>query len=123
MSREEEKWIDYTQEPFIVWMRPSPLQNFRKIYGRVDKDLQPGIYYVQIEDNFNPDKNIKKFVVIMGNLTKLGGNNKFMGIAYVVFGVLCLCITVVFIILTIFFQKRKSVVTVENSHKMKSVSK
>ena len=35
------QWIDMTNEHFLVWMRPSGLPNFRKLWGRIHKDLEP----------------------------------------------------------------------------------
>ena len=37
----DKQWIDMTDEHFIVWMRPSGLPNFRKLWGRIHKDLEP----------------------------------------------------------------------------------
>ena len=39
----DKQWIDMTNEHFIVWMRPSGLPNFRKLWGRItDTDLNEG---------------------------------------------------------------------------------
>jgi len=41
-----------TDEHFIVWMRTSGLPVFRKLWGRVDRDLEQGDYYVKIGNNY-----------------------------------------------------------------------
>lgn len=39
------------KEHFIVWMRISPLNKFRKLWGRIYQDLLPGDYYMAIENS------------------------------------------------------------------------
>ena len=37
---------------FIVWMRTAGLPNFRKLWGKITEDLQPGEYYLMIGNNY-----------------------------------------------------------------------
>jgi hypothetical protein len=38
------QWIDMKDEHFIVWMRTAGLPNFRKLWGKIEQDLSPGVY-------------------------------------------------------------------------------
>ncbi len=42
-------------ERFINWMRLSPFSTFRKTWGVINEDLNPGDYYITIENNWNND--------------------------------------------------------------------
>ena len=44
-----------TDEHFIFWMRPSGLPNFRKLWGRIHKDLESGNYKLTIDNKFDVD--------------------------------------------------------------------
>jgi len=36
--------MDVTDEHFIVWMRTAGLPSFRKLWGKIEKRLEPGTY-------------------------------------------------------------------------------
>jgi len=75
---------------FIVWMRTAALPTFRKLYGKIDKDIEAGTTVrVHIANHF-PLKAIegKKFVVLSTS-SVIGGRNDFLGLAYIVVGALC----------------------------------
>jgi len=42
ISNPEKSWLDVTDEHFIVWARNSGLENFRKLWGRIDEPLPAG---------------------------------------------------------------------------------
>lgn len=90
-------WQDVTEERFIVWMRPAGLPNFRKLYGRIKKNVSPGTYKVIIDNNY-PVKDFegKKHFVI-STVNAFGGKNYFLGISYIVVGGLCVVIAVLFL--------------------------
>lgn len=88
-------WIDPTNERFIVWMRPAGLPNFRKLWGRIETDLQTGIYIIEVDYkyqiNFGGDR-----VFVLSTVNSFGGKNSFLGIAYIVVGGICLVMAVLF---------------------------
>lgn len=81
---------------FIVWMRTAGLPNFRKLWGIIDNDLQPGNYYLKIHNNYEvtPFQGKKSFVISTTNT--LGGKNNFLAVCYIIVGSLCMLISVVF---------------------------
>ena len=60
-------------EHFIVWMRTAGLPNFRKLYGKIDKDLKAGTYYLHVNNNYDVSSfnGNKSFVMSTTNI--LGG--------------------------------------------------
>jgi hypothetical protein len=85
-------------------MRTAGLPSFRKLYGVIREDLQPGTYYLRIDNNYDVSSfdGSKKFVMSKTNL--LGGQNYFLAVAYIVVGSVCLVLALIF--LGIFMTKR-----------------
>ena len=50
-NSENIQWIDPSNEHFIVWMRISTLNKFRKLWGKIDNDLEPGNYVLKINNS------------------------------------------------------------------------
>jgi preprotein translocase subunit SecG len=91
------QWIDLTDEHFLVWMRPSGLPNPKKLWGRIEKDLESGTKIdVTIESNYNVGIYEGKKKIILSNATKFGGKNKFLAVSYIVVGALSLICAIVF---------------------------
>jgi len=95
----EKQWIDMTDEHFIVWMRPAGLPNFRKLWGRIEQDIEANSKVeVTIVDKFDVSTfNGKKFL-ILSTVNAFGGKNSFLGISYIVLGGISIILAVVFII-------------------------
>jgi len=79
-------------------MRTAALPSFRKLWGRIEQDLQPGKYTILIGNNYDvsPFEGKKYFAVSTANA--FGGKNIFLGVSYIVIGGITLIITVIFII-------------------------
>lgn len=87
------------QEELLVWMRPAALPIFRKLYGRIETDLEANeVIKVEIQNNYNTYsfKGHKKLVI--STTTWIGGKNDFLGKVYIVIGGVCLLIAIAFII-------------------------
>jgi hypothetical protein len=69
-------------------MSTAGLPEFRKLWGKIEEDLEPGDYYVTIVNNYDVSTfdGQKKFVLSTTSI--FGGKNKFIGILYVVVGVI-----------------------------------
>ena len=93
-----------TDEHFIVWMRPSGLPNFRKLWGRIKKgknngdQLKAGNYTIKINNYFNVSKFDGEKIFVLSTVNGFGGKNKFLGISYIVVGSISLILAVVFLI-------------------------
>jgi len=93
------QWVDMENEHFIVWMRTAGLPTFRKLWGRIETDISPGKYTIEIQNNFEvrPFKGKKSVVHATSNV--LGGKNYFLAISFLAVGgasmlfafLLCLC--------------------------------
>jgi len=107
-DKNKKQWIDMEDEHFIVWMRPSGLPNFRKLWGRIRKGsgngdgdnnvLKQGNYTVSIKNFFDVSKFEGEKLFILSTVNGFGGKNKFLGISYIVVGSISLILSVVFLI-------------------------
>jgi hypothetical protein len=96
----EKQWIDMEDEHFIVWMRPAGLPNFRKLWGRIDRqDLEAGSEVsLKIINNFDVSSFSGKKYIILSTVNAFGGKNTFLGISYIVLGGISIILAIVFII-------------------------
>ena len=91
------QWMDLTNEHFIVWMRPSGLPNPKKLWGRIEQDLESGTQIdVVINNNYNVDFYEGKKKIILSNANKFGGKNKVLGISYIIVGGISLVFAILF---------------------------
>ena len=91
------QWMDLTNEHFLVWMRPSGLPNPKKLWGRIDQDLESGTQIdVVINNNYNVDFYEGKKKIILSNANKFGGKNKVLGISYIIVGALSFVFAILF---------------------------
>lgn len=91
------------QEDLIVWMRTAALPTFRKLYGKIEEDLQPNDeIHVSLVNNYNTYSFNGKKKLVLSTTSWLGGKNDFLAIAYLTVGGLCfflaLSFTVVYLV-------------------------
>jgi len=95
---------DYGQH-FLVWMRPSPFSNPRKLWGRISQDInQNSQLTVHIE--FNYDHASKRYI-ILSTRNIFGGKSMFLGICYIIAGGMSLMASVIFITTYSSFHRKK----------------
>ncbi|KAG0006155.1 hypothetical protein BGZ80_000951 [Entomortierella chlamydospora] len=100
--------IDVTKdEHFQVWMRTSGLPNFRKMYAKNEEDDLPmGTYTIDIDMNYNVSSYGGTKSLVISTVSFMGGRNPFLGIAYVVVGVLCVLLGLLFTARHLYKPKR-----------------
>ncbi|XP_044480287.1 ALA-interacting subunit 5-like [Mangifera indica] len=88
------------QEDLIVWMRTATLPTFRKLYGRIEQDLQANdMVTVVIENNYNTYGFKGTKSLVLSTTSWIGGKNNFIGLAYITVGAICLLLAIFFILL------------------------
>ena len=103
---EDKHWINMTNEHFMVWMRPSPFPNPRKLWGVIeDEDIERDSIVSLIVENNNYLQDKKYIILTTRNV--FGGKSMFLGFFYIVFGFLCLIASIVFIITFNSFHRKK----------------
>ncbi|XP_073295263.1 ALA-interacting subunit 3-like [Primulina huaijiensis] len=87
------------QEDLLVWMRTAALPNFRKLYGRIETDLEANDKItVVIQNNYNTYSFDGKKNLVISTTTWIGGKNDFLGKIYITVGGICLFLAIAFIL-------------------------
>ncbi|EGR33889.1 ligand-effect modulator 3 LEM3 family protein, putative [Ichthyophthirius multifiliis] len=82
----------------MVWMRTAALANFRKLWGIINEDLDEGTYKLEIMNYYSVDSFNGKKYFVLSTANAFGGKNDFLGISYIVMGVITLLIFFLFLI-------------------------
>ncbi|GAA0143874.1 hypothetical protein LIER_35826 [Lithospermum erythrorhizon] len=88
------------QEDLIVWMRTAALPSFRKLYGRIEQDLDANdVINVSLLNNYNTYSFGGSKKIVLSTSSWLGGRNDFLGMAYLSIGSSFILISIVFMLL------------------------
>lgn len=88
------------QEDLIVWMRTAALPNFRKLYGKIEEDLDADdVVVVHLWNNYNTYSFGGKKKIVLSTSSWLGGKNDFLGLANLFVGSSCILISFIFLLL------------------------
>eukprot|EP00752_Nemacystus_decipiens_P010452 g9311.t1 len=86
-------------EHFIVWMRTAGLPRFRKLYGKIEEQIEPPqTLTFNITANFYVGDFTGEKSIIVSNLSLMGARNPYLGIAYIALGSLSLAIGLAFLV-------------------------
>ena len=92
------------QEELMVWMRTAAMPRFRKLYGRVEADLDAGeTVAVAVRNSYNTYSFDGGKAVVLSTAGPLGGRNAFLGRAYLVTGMACLVLALLLTLVCLFF--------------------
>jgi hypothetical protein len=95
-QNKQKLWTDTKNEHFMVWMRPAGLPNFRKLWGRIQEDLEPGTYTLKINNNYDVAAFEGEKYFVLSTVNAFGGKNSFLGISYICVGGICLIMALLF---------------------------
>jgi len=81
---------DPLDEDFVVWMRTATLSTFTKLYRQIiDRNLEQNeILRVTISNNFDVTAFGGKKGIVISESSVLGGKDNFLGIAFIVIGLM-----------------------------------
>lgn len=79
-NAEQIQWIDVKDEHFIVWMRTAGMPNFRKLWGKIHQDLEPGDYYFIVDNTYDVSAYDGKKKIVLSTTNAFGGKNYFLAI-------------------------------------------
>lgn len=90
------------QEDLIVWMRTAALPTFRKLYGKIEQDLEANQELsVVLHNNYNTYSFGGKKKLVLSTTSWIGGKNDFLGVGFLTVGGISLAIAAAFTLIYI----------------------
>ena len=96
-------------------MRTAALPTFRKLYGRIEVDLEAGVLInVTLKNQYNTYSFNGKKKLVLSTTSWLGGKNDFIGIAYLTVGGLCFFLALFFTVVVFVKPRYKSSIALDH---------
>ncbi|CCE61118.1 hypothetical protein TPHA_0A00330 [Tetrapisispora phaffii CBS 4417] len=96
-----------TWEEFQNWMRPAAFQKFAKLIRRNENDtLEVGTYQIDIGLHWPVTEFKGKKAVYITHGSPIGGKNPFLGIIYLIGGLICVAMAIIVFVFWIFFGRK-----------------
>ena len=95
-------------EHFINWVSTAGLPTFKKLWGKIEHDLDKGDYSITIENNYDISAFDGKKSVIITTTSNLGGKMSFLGIISLIVGSISI-IGGLAIIGIVYYSKKKGI--------------
>ena len=88
----------HKDQRFMNWMRLSGLSTFRKLYGKYDGQIaEQSTLLIRVRDRYDTRAYSGRKAVVLSTASWMGGKNRFLGYAYVMFGTFLIIIGMVFL--------------------------
>lgn len=84
------QWIDPLNEHFIVWMRPSGLPDFKKLWGIINVSLEKGNYELNIQNNYSNELWEGGKYIVLNTVSSLGAQNYTLPVIMMLMSALCM---------------------------------
>ena len=84
-------------EHFIVWMRTAAFPSFRKLWGKIENDLDKGTYTFQIASLYDTDSYDGEKWIVLSTVNSLGGDNSFIGVLLLILSGISLFFALLFL--------------------------
>jgi hypothetical protein len=97
---------DFKDENFITWMKVAPFPWFRKLYRKIDQDLEPGIYKLEYENNWRVADFDGRKSVVLSNTSWVGARNLMLAICYIVVAGISLTLAILFLLVSCLLKRR-----------------
>ena len=98
----------YKNEAFEVWMRTAAFPTFRKLYGKLNtQNLLRGTYQVEIDYNYPVTAFSGTKRIILSTTSFMGGKNSFLGITYIVVGIISFVVGIGLLMIHAITKKRQ----------------
>lgn len=85
-------------EDFMVWMRTSTYRNWKKLYRRIETDLENDTYYLRATSKYPVEGFGGQKFFFISETTWFGGPNEVLGISYLVVGGVTFLLATIFLI-------------------------
>ncbi len=93
---------------FVIWMKLAPLGQFRKLWGVINTPLSAGdVVLIKVWNRYNSFGFNGEKSVVLSTTTWLGVFNPFLGIAFLVTGLVSIVIGGVFFVAATFVRPRR----------------